>query len=301
MKNLKIVLDWTANTNHTGFFVAKEFGYYTDVGLDVELVMPDSDGYSITPAKKVELGQADLALCPFESVVSYRTKKTVFDAVAIAAIFREDMSAIATLASSDVNSPKELDGTTYASYQARYEDEIVRQMIRNDGGKGEFKITYPKKLGIWETIVSKRFDATWIFTNWEGIQAKNQGIELNLFKMADYGIPYGYSPIIFASESAVHNDNEKYSLFLEATKKGFLFAQENPEASVDSIVPFVSEQDATIDLLESQYYTTPFYGNEQNWGILDKTEVEAYLNWLFNQGLEAQKLSFDSLVFNELI
>ena len=301
MKSIKVALDWTANTNHTGFFVAKEKGFYEALGLHIELLMPDTDNYSVAPAKKVELGQADVALCPFESVVSYRTKTKPFDAVAIATVFREDISAIVTLGDSTLNSPKDLDGKTYASYQARYEDEIVRQMIKNDGGKGDFEIVYPKKLGIWETIVNKKFDATWIFTNWEGIQARNQGISLHLFKMADYKIPYGYSPVILASKSALIEDTEKYRNFLQATKKGFLFAQKHTAAAVACISPFVSEQDSDIDLLESQQFTAPFYGNTENWGILEKDKVEAYLSWLNENKLEPQKLGFDALVFDGLV
>ena len=135
MKKLKISLDWTANTNHTGFYVAQQKGFYREMGLDVEILTPDSDNYETTPAKKVELGKADFALCPFESVISYRTKKKPFDAVALATIFQEDVSAIATLTDKNIQSPKDLDGLIYASYKARYEDEIVRQMIKNDGGQ----------------------------------------------------------------------------------------------------------------------------------------------------------------------
>jgi len=49
---------------------------------------------------------------------------------------------------------------TYASYQARYEDHIVKQMIRNDGGNGDIQITYPDKLGIWNTLLQGKVDAT---------------------------------------------------------------------------------------------------------------------------------------------
>ena len=38
---ISIVLDWTPNTNHTGFFVAKELGYFKELGLEnVEIVQP---------------------------------------------------------------------------------------------------------------------------------------------------------------------------------------------------------------------------------------------------------------------
>jgi len=34
-KKLRIALDWTPNTNHTGFYVALEKGWYSDNGLEV--------------------------------------------------------------------------------------------------------------------------------------------------------------------------------------------------------------------------------------------------------------------------
>ncbi len=97
-----MALDWTANTNHTGFYVAKTKGFYEEMGVDVTLTTPDIDNYSVTPAKKVELGLADMALCPFESVVSYRTKAIPIDAVAITTIFQEDVYVIATLANGKI-------------------------------------------------------------------------------------------------------------------------------------------------------------------------------------------------------
>ena len=206
MKKIKLALDWTANTNHSGFYVAKDKGFYEEVGLAVELLTPDVDNYEVTPAKKVEMGNADIALCPFESVLSYNTKNQQFDAVAIATIFREDISSIAVLEDSGIHRPKDLDGTSYASYKARYEDKIVAQMVKNDGGKGELKIVYPDKLGIWETLLSGKYEATWIFANWEGVHAKNKGARLRTFKMSDFGIPYGYSPVILGSRNKIVRD-----------------------------------------------------------------------------------------------
>lgn len=33
---------------------------------------------------------------------------------------------------------------------------------------------------------------------WEGVEAQRRGVELNEFKLEDYGIPYGYSPVLAA-------------------------------------------------------------------------------------------------------
>lgn len=71
----------------------------------------------------------------------------------VAAVLQEDCSAIVTLQSSGISRPAQLDGRTYASYGARYEGRIVQQLIRNDGGKGEFQEATPGMLGIWNTLL----------------------------------------------------------------------------------------------------------------------------------------------------
>jgi ABC-type nitrate/sulfonate/bicarbonate transport system substrate-binding protein len=301
MNTFKVALDWTANTNHSGFYVAQKKGFYKAEGLAVTLDTPDRDNYKLTPAKKVEMGLADAALCPFESVLSYNTKANIFNGVAIASIFREDVSAIAVLKKNNITRPKELDQKSYASYQARYEDHIVAQMIKNDGGEGIIKINFPEKLGIWETLLSGRFDATWIFRNWEGIHAKNKGIPLRTFTMADFGIPYSYSPVLFAGRNEVEKRETDYKSFLKATKQGFLYAQENPSFAADCIKPFVAESDKDIDLVESQEYTNPFYGDATNWGILEEDNVNSFLEWIKTNDLEKTSLEYKDLVLTGLI
>ncbi len=296
MKKLKIALDWTANTNHTGFYVAQQLGFYKQAGIDLVIETPDQDNYAVTPAKKVELGTADCALCPFESIISYRTKNSPFDAVALATIFQEDISSIATLKSKAVESPKELDGLVYASYKARYEDEIVKQMVRNDGGKGAIKLVYPEKLGIWETILTGKADATWIFENWEGIRAKNEGVALNLFRMRDYDVPYGYSPVIMAGKGQAVRHSKLFGASLEETKKGYLYAKDNPSEAVAFICPFISEQDKNIDLIASQEFSSRYYGDSNTWGLMEEKHVERFLKWLQDNNLEKRALRYAELV-----
>lgn len=301
MDQLKLALDWTANTNHSGFFVAREMGFYAEQGIELEIQSPADDNYAHTPAKKVELGMADLAICPFESIVSYNTKQEKFDAVAIAALYREDISAIVTLEESGFDSPSKLDGKSYASYKARYEDKIVEQMIKNDGGQGNLTIGYPDKLGIWETLLTKTFDATWIFLNWEGVHAKAKGVVLNVFKLSDFGIPYSYSPVLMARRQKIDEQQEMYQRFLKATKKGFLYAVTDAKYAANSIAPHIAESDKDIDLLESQLFSNRYYGTEKNWGVIEEANVNQFLIWLREHRLEHTYFHYKDLVVNGLL
>ena len=165
MTTLKVALDWTPNVNHIGLFVANEMSFYTEQQLDVHLISPLDDDYATTPGKKLETGGADFAIAPFETVISLNNKANTVAAIAIYAILQEDLSSIATLRSSGIDRPKALDGRVYASYKARYEDHIIQQMVKNDGGQGNLQLEYPDKLGIWNTLLQGKADATWIFDN----------------------------------------------------------------------------------------------------------------------------------------
>jgi ABC-type nitrate/sulfonate/bicarbonate transport system substrate-binding protein len=301
MTELTLALDWTPNINHIGFFVAKQRGFYSKQGLKVRILDPITDDYRITPAKKVELGQADFALCPTESLISYQTKSSSFPLKAIAAILQDDLSAIAVRVDSDIQSPRDLDGKTYASYQARYEDGIVQQMIKNDGGEGQLEIVYPQKLGIFETLLSGKYDSTWIFLNWEAVAVDASGESLRYFKMEDYGIPYSYSPVLAANAGLLEEKAEAYRAFLAATKEGYLYAQDNPQAAIRILQLLVPPNDQQIDLVKSLMATAPHFGTATNWGRMQPAKVTEFLEWIRENGLEKASLTADDLVTNELL
>lgn len=292
MDKLKIALDWTPNINHIGFYVAKYKGFYKDLGIDLEIIDTSIDNYEVTPAKKVEQGIVDFALCPLESIISYRRKKKPFPLIAIAAILQDDLSAIAVKTGSDIMSPKDLDGKTYSSYQARYEDGIVKEMIKNAGGSGELNIIYPEKLGIWENLISGKSDATWIFLNWEGIEAEQKHYNLRYFKLSDHAIPYSYSPVLAANELNLESHHDAYRHFLEATKQGYLYSQEHQKEAVDILSKHILSDDKHIDLKKALAFTAPHFGNKFMWGKMVPKRVTAFLNWLEEKDLEQNKLDF---------
>lgn len=301
MKNLKLALDWTPNINHIGFFVALENGYYKDESINFEIIDPQSDNYQKTPAKKLEHGEVDLALCPTESVISYQTKKEPFPMIAIAAILQEDLSAITVKSNSGINSPKDLDGKIYASYEARYEDEIVKEMIKNDGGKGVIKIEYPNKLGIWNILLNGKADATWIFLNWEGVEAETSYHELKYFKMKDYHIPYSYSPIIAANAKNIESNKDLYRAFLRATKKGFLETNINQERSIKILKDKLPEKDKHIDLKLALKMSSEYFGDKDSWGIIKEKSMKNFLDWINNKGLEKSRLDLEDIYTNSCL
>lgn len=296
MKKIKLALDWTPNINHIGFFVAKEKGFYEENDLKVEFLTPELDDYLTTPAKKVEMDMSDFGLCPTESLISFRTKKNPFILKGLMTIFQEDVSAIATIESNNILRPKHLDDRSYASYKARYEDKIVKKMIINDGGKGNLKIFYPKRLGIWNTLIENKYDSTWIFINWEGVEASKKNIDLELYKMSDFGIPYSYSPILFSSSDYINNNSNTVKKFIESSRKGYIYCYENMGEVVSILNKFVPETDKGIDLIECLKISIDHFGPRENFGKIDLKKIDIFLKWLKDNNIEN-----NSFIANDII
>ncbi len=229
MHSVKLALDWSPNTLHAGFFYALLKGWYLDAGIQLDLINPEENDYVLTPAKQVANGTAHFGIAPTESVLSYQTLSTPIPLVAVATLLQEDTSAIVTLAESNLTEPKHLDGKLYASYGARYEDYIVKKLIQNDGGFGMLRIANPAKLGIWDTLLKNKADATWVFMPWEGVIAKQNEIELNAFQLKDFGIPYGYSPLLVTHGDVLENYPDVCKSFLSITAKAFEYVAGNSD------------------------------------------------------------------------
>jgi ABC-type nitrate/sulfonate/bicarbonate transport system substrate-binding protein len=121
LRQVAVALDWTPNTNHAGFYVAKAKGWYADAGIDVHFLSPHEDGYKETPASKLATGKATFALTPSETIVSCHTQAKP-KIVAIAATLQTSASAVVALKASGIERPSQLDGKRYASYAARWAD-----------------------------------------------------------------------------------------------------------------------------------------------------------------------------------
>ncbi len=310
---LEVALDWTPNTNHTGLYVAQAEGYYEERGLSVTLRSPAEDGYETTPAKRVATGESTLAIAPSESAISYHTHPDYPSLTAIAAVCQRDTSAIVTLSDSGLERPAALDGRVYASYDARFEDHIVEQLIRNDGGEGDIEITTPAKLGIWNTLLEGKADATWVFMPWEGLEAERDGIGLHAFLLDEYDVPYGYTPLLLANPETINQASETLEAFLEATAAGYELAATEPAAAARILAETADRfgpSDAEF-LIESQRRLAPAVCTEDGqWGVMEGDRWERFVEWLAEEGIlqtvdgepvQSGSLDSDALYTNQLL
>ncbi len=123
-----VALDWTPNTNHTGLYVALDKGYFSDEGLDVEIIQPATG----TAEQLVASGQAQFGVSSQEAVTMARLEE--IPVVSIAAIIQNNTSGFASLKEKGIETPKDFEGMRYGGWGSPIEEATIRALMARHGG-----------------------------------------------------------------------------------------------------------------------------------------------------------------------
>ena len=283
---VRLALDWTPNTNHTGIYVASSKGWYDAAGVDLE-ILPYG---TTTPEALMAAGQAECGIS-FQDALTFAAAAGA-PIVSVMAILQHTAQEIAVLASSDITRPRQLDGKTYAGFGYPNEEPTLKSVIKADGGKGTFT-TVTLDTAAYDALYAKRADFVITFAAWEGIEAKERGIDLRTFRFGDYGFPDFYQ-VVLACDSrwlAAHPDLAR--AFVGATARGFDLAASDPDEGARLLVSARTRVSST----DRPTCPSPASASSRRGGYLRDAsgavgrqtlaEWQGYSGFLFDQGLLA--------------
>ncbi|WP_374121413.1 ABC transporter substrate-binding protein [Paenibacillus sp. LHD-117] len=296
LRKVKVVLDWTPNTNHTGLYVARDNGFFKKQGLDVEIVQPGQDGADAMVAS----GDADFGVSYQESVTMARIADVPI--VSIAAVIQHNTSGFASPKAKGIDSPKKFEGQRYGGWGAPLEESVIDSLMQTDGGDiGKVDI-----LSIGDSdffsAVERDIDFAWIYYAWTGIEAELRGEELNMVYLTDYSdkLDY-YTPVLVTSEKNIESDPELVKAFTAGAAEGYQFAIEHPEDAADVLIK--AEPDLNAELVKaSQKWLSPKYQDDAaRWGEQKLSVWENYATWMLDHGLLEGKLDAEQAFTNEFL
>lgn len=282
---VRLALDWTPNTNHTGFFVARAKGWYEAAGIELQ-VLPYA---SATPETLLAAHQAECGIS-FQDSMTFAVAAGA-DIVSVMAILQKTASAIGVLADGPIESPRDLDGTTYAGFGYPNEVPTLKAVIKADGGTGDFEVATLDSAA-YEALYNKKADFTIPFTAWEGVEADLRGIELRYFRFADYGFPEFYQVVLACDRDWLERDPDAARRFVAATVQGFKFGVTDAAAAADILVaenPGVFDANPELPKASQQFLVEGGYLVDHRGGFGGQTLLRwaAYSQFLFDQGLLA--------------
>lgn len=296
LQKVKVVLDWSPNTNHTGLYVAQDKGYFAEEGLDVEIVLPGSGGSDVMVAS----GEVPFGISVQENVTQGRTQGVPL--VSLAAIIQHNTSGFASPVDRNIHSPKDFEGKSYGGWGSPVEQAIMKSIMEVDGGN----IDKVKLLNIGEadyfTAIKRDIDFAWIFYAWTGIEAELRGEKLNMIYLQDYSdkLDY-YTPVLVTNEKTITDDPELVKVFMTATSKGYNYAIDHPEEAAQILLKAVPDLDKEL-VMASQKWLSPKYKDDAaRWGEQKREVWQNYSDWMSEKGLLEKPLDTDKAFTNEFL
>jgi len=289
-------LDWVPNTNHTGFYVALEKGWYAEQGIDLEIQIPSDPAAAL---KQVAYGNTEFGVSFQEEMTIARSND--IPVVSLAAIIQHNTSAFASLAEIGIQRARDVEGKRYASLGLPIERPILGQLMACDGGdinKVEF---IDVGFDTFPALIGKRADLAWIFMGWDGVQAEIMGVKLNALPLYGSCVPDYYTPVVVTGETTIANKPDLVRRFMAATARGYEYAIAHPEESAEILLQASPETDAEL-ARRSQAWLSPRYQDDApRWGV-QKLEIwQKFADFMFQNKLIAQAIDPQKAFTNDFL
>lgn len=298
LEKVKLILDWTPNTNHTGIYVAKEKGYYEELGLDVEIIQP-SEGSSL---QLVAAGKGDFAISYQEDLTYARTSDNSLPVKAIATIIQHNTSGFASPREKGIETAKDFEGKVYGGWGGPTEGSILQAVMEKNGA--DFSKLKIVDVGTEDFFIATKnnIDFEWVFEGWTNVEAKLRGFDINYIPLRelDPALDY-YTPIIAASEKTLESKQDMTKKFMEATTKGYEYAIENPEDSAKILLSKVPEIDENLAIESQKYLAGQYKADAQRWGEMKDSVWDNYTKFLFERKLINRDMKASEAYTNEFL
>jgi ABC-type nitrate/sulfonate/bicarbonate transport system substrate-binding protein len=292
------LLDWVPNTNHTGLFVAEAKGYFTQAGLDVSIIQPGE----VYAEQAVSGGAADFGIS-FQEQVTLAHGLDI-PLVSIAAILQHNTSGFASLAERGVQTPADWEGLRYGSFASPFEAPTLQVLMECAGGNyDQLEIVDTGFTDPLSLLRERKIDLAWIFYGWQGLQAEQQEIPLQIVMMQDWTecVPDYYTPVLIASQKTLQERPEVVRAFLQAVSRGYQFAIDDPESAASILLEAAPELDPAL-VRASQAWLSPRYRAEApRWGEQDLRVWQAYADWMLQHGILTEPIEPASAFTNEYL
>jgi len=283
LTRVTLMLDYTPNTNHLGFYAAQAKGFYKEANLEVEIVQPGD----VTVELLVATGRVQFGVSYQEAMTFSRAQ--VLPLVSLAAIIQHNTSGFVTLANKHpLRTPADLTGLRYGAYGSPVEKPLINLLMKcasADASTVQFiDIGFTDPFPLMD---QNRIDFAWSFYGWDGIRAKQQGLAVDFLLLHDYAtcIPDYYTPLLISSEAFIAASPDVVRAFTQATARGYALAIQNPAEAADLFIKSVPETDAAL-VRESAAWLAPQYQAEAaRWGEQNPLIWQGYADWLARNGV----------------
>jgi NitT/TauT family transport system substrate-binding protein len=236
LTKVTLQLKWVTQSQFAGYYAAKEKGYYTKAGLNVNLKV---GGPNITPETVVVGGQAEFGLDWLPNLFATREKGGKL--VSIAQVFARSGMTELTWKDSGINTVKAMKGKKVGVWCCGNQPELFAALNKNGiDPNNPSDVTIVNQPFDMQLFLNRQVDAAAAMTYNElaqVLETKNPKTEklytlndLNVFRMASQQVGTGMlEDNIFTTEKYLNNPANKRTIvaFLRASFQGWIYCRDH--------------------------------------------------------------------------
>ncbi|MFN8421585.1 MAG: ABC transporter substrate-binding protein [Anaerolineae bacterium] len=297
--SLRVMLDWTPNTNHLGLYVAQAKGFYEEAGVSVELLPP---GDTLVE-QIVSAGTADVGVSYSEGFTIARASGLPI--VSIAAIIQHNTSGFAALSDAHpLKSPADLKGLRYGAFGSPVEQPFIDLLMKcADADASSVEVINVGYVDPLPLLERDKVDFVWLYYAWDGLRAKLSGLNLDMLMLKDYAncVPDYYTPILISSEDVIQNNPDALKAFMAATAKGYQYAIENPEEAADILLQAAPDLDAALVKESALWLKDQFQADAPRWGEQSAEVWQKFVDFMAENKVIEQPFEVDQAFSNDFL
>ena len=230
-------LKWVAQAQFAGYFVAKDKGFYGDVGLEVTI---NPGGPDIAPPRVIADGAADVIVEWMPAALAARESGVAL--VNISQTFERSGLMLTCLKSSGVSGPDKFPGQTLGVWFFGNEYPFLAWMaklgISTEGGAEG--VTVLEQGFTIEPLLQKQAACISTMTYneyWQVIDAGYAPEDLAVFKYSEQGVQT-LEDGLYVLEDRLEDEEfvDRMARFVAASNRGWAWARSNPDAAADIVL-----------------------------------------------------------------
>lgn len=222
---------WTAQAQFAGYYVAKEKGFYKEVGLDVDIVHPSVTQTAISRIRQNESQATTLQLAQAMEIID--------DGIPLVNILQTSMNNAMVIVSRRGMNPLDQKGAKVGIWNAGFGQVAIGMSIKENLG---YKwIPFATNVNLF---ISGAIDATLAMSYNEYYQLLQTGIELtedNVYRFCDHGYNIQEDGV-YMTRDYYNKHKDQARRFAEASRKGWEWAAEHQDETLEIVMDYVQRE-----------------------------------------------------------
>ena len=236
LTKVKVQFKWIHAAQFAGFYAAKTEGIYRAKGIDPQFI-ENRPNLGIDPIATVVNKEVQFAVAEGLSVI--KAIEVGAPIVAIGTNYQSSPVVVFSLSESGIERPEDLIGktlkispTTHSAYQLMMgkvgiDTRLVKEISKTSGAT--------RGANYLEDIKDRTFDASEGYIINQPLRLREQGYDVNVIAVSDYGVK-SYSDVIITHQDLWQSDPELVKNFVSATREGWVQALTEPKVVVEVII-----------------------------------------------------------------